>query len=305
MTYTPTIGLEIHAEVKTESKLFCGCRNDPHESEPNAYVCPVCMGYPGAMPYIQREAIEKVLRLGVALGGELASYTQFDRKHYFYPDIPKGFQISQYEYPLVKNAALCGVDITRIHLEEDTAKSTPSPDTDHIFLDFNRSGVPLLELVTEPTIHTAQDAVAFAQEFQRILSLLEVSGARMERGEMRVEVNISVSDGDALGTKVEIKNLNSFKVVEKAIAYEMKRQEELLSQGGVVVQETRGYSDVKGETYSQRLKETAHEYRYAPEPDLPALDISLVPEWHSDVLKKSIPELPQEARARYIAARCE
>ena len=301
MKYKPTIGLEIHAEVRTESKLFCGCPNDPHKGEINAHVCPVCLGYPGAMPYIQKDAIEQVLLLGVALQGTLATYTQFDRKHYFYPDIPKGFQISQHNYPLVSNGSLCDIAITRIHLEEDTAKSSPGSEENTMLLDFNRAGVPLLELVTEPVIHTAEQAVYFAQEFQRILQLLGVSNARMEQGEMRVEANISLSDSDVLGTKVEIKNLNSFKVVQKAIEYEIQRQAALLAKGGSVAQETRGYNEAKGETYTQRKKETQEEYRYAPEPDLPPLDISLVPEWSIEVLSARVPELPEATRKRYMA----
>ena len=271
MSYTPTIGLEVHAELLTESKLFCGCKNDPNDGEPNRYICPVCVGYPGALPYLNKRAIEHILRVGLSLGGTLAEETQFDRKHYFYPDIPKGYQISQYPYPLVTDAELLAVGIQRIHLEEDTAKSSHDVTTRGSVIDFNRSGVPLMELVTEPTIHTAEDAVRFGEMLQLVLQYLGVARARMEWGEMRVEANISVSKTDDLGTKVEVKNLNSFKAVSGAIACEVARQTELLESGGQVVQETRGWNENTGKTFSQRSKETSEEYRYMPDPDLPRL----------------------------------
>ena len=299
MTYTPTIGLEIHAEIRTESKLWCGCKNAPHESEPNTHICPVCLGYPGAMPYTNEKAIEQVLRLGVALNGTLADYTQFDRKHYFYPDIPKGYQISQHMFPLVSGGTLNGVAITRIHLEEDTARSAYDAEKKVTLLDFNRSGVPLLELVTEPVIHSAEDAVSFARELQRVLEVLTVSNARMERGEMRVEANVSVSDSDTLGTKVEIKNLNSFRSVRNAVVYEIQRHREALKNGEKIAQQTRGFDEGKGTTFAQRSKETSQEYRYAPEPDLPPLSISLNPKWSREALSKGMPDLPAAFRARY------
>ena len=299
MTYTPTIGLEIHAELLTESKLFCGCKNDPNTEEVNYYICPVCMGYPGALPYINKKAIENVLRIGVALQGTTADFTEFDRKHYFYPDIPKGYQISQYAYPLISGGELTGVPIERIHLEEDTAKSSHNAHTDSSVIDFNRAGVPLMELVTKPTIKSAEQAKKFAETLQNTLRYLGVSKARMEWGEMRVEVNISISDTDVLGVKVEIKNLNSFKAVVDAIEYETKRQTEIISSGGVVDQETRGWNENVGKTISQRSKETSAEYRYMPEPDIPKLYITKVPQWSVDELKKSIPELPERKCIRY------
>ena len=300
MSYTPTIGLEIHAELLTESKLFCGCRNDPNSDDPNVYICPVCVGYPGALPYINKKAIEHILRVGVALGGELASFTEFDRKHYFYPDIPKGYQISQYAFPLVKNAQLAGVGIERIHLEEDTAKSSHDICSTGSVIDFNRSGVPLMELVTEPVIHNAEDARKFGDMLQQTLRYLGVARARMEWGEMRVEANISVSKTDTLGTKVEVKNLNSFKAVCGAIEYEVRRQTDALEKGEQIVQETRGWNENTSKTFSQRSKETSAEYRYMPEPDLPKFYIDRIPEWDTATLKAALPELPEQKTERYI-----
>ena len=295
--YKPTIGLEIHAELKTKTKMFCDSKNDPDEKEPNVNICPICMAHPGTLPVINKQAVKHVLKMGLAVGGTLADFTEFDRKNYFYPDIPKGYQISQYKYPLVSRGNLRGVDITRIHLEEDTARS--QHEGDHSLIDFNRAGVPLMELVTEPVIKDAITAVEFARELQLILRYLGASDANMEKGEMRVEANISISKTDTFGTKVEIKNLNSFRVVERAILYEIKRQEEVLTSGGKVVQETRGWNDKKRETFSQRAKEDSHDYRYFPDPDLPKLKISEIPEFSEAELKKEIPELPGELRERF------
>src|ERR1035437_5434528 len=296
--YKITIGLEIHAELKTQTKMFCGCLNAPDEKNPNANICPVCMGYPGTLPVINKSAVKKVLLVGVALGGELSDFTEFDRKNYFYPDIPKGYQISQYKYPLVSGGELSGVKLTRIHLEEDTARS--SHDTPGISLvDYNRAGVPLLELVTEPVIHSAGEVSKFAQELQLLLQYLNVSDANMEKGEMRVEVNISISKTDTFGTKVEVKNINSFKAASKAVEYEFERQKSLLLKGEKVVQETRGFDENKGVTFSQRSKESAHDYRYFPEPDLPKLVLSEISEFATAKLKSELPELPWNKRNRY------
>lgn len=295
--YKPTIGLEIHAELKTATKMFCNSKNEPNHDEPNVHVCPICMGHPGTLPVINKEAVVHVCKVGVALGGKLADFTEFDRKNYFYPDIPKGYQISQYKYPLVSGGALNGVEITRVHLEEDTARS--SHKGSESLIDFNRAGVPLMELVTEPVIHSAEEASAFAKELQLLLRTLGVSDANLEKGEMRIEANISVSETDAFGTKVEVKNLNSFRSVERAIAYEIDRQVKALTNGGSVVQETRGWDENKQETFSQRIKEGAADYRYFPEPDLPKLKLSEVPELNPEVLRESLPELPWERRARY------
>ena len=305
--YFLTVGLEIHAELSTKTKMFCDSKNDTDESRPNINACPICLGYPGTLPVINFEAVRKVLRLGVAVGGEIADYTEFDRKNYFYPDIPKGYQISQYANPLVKGGELAGVKLTRVHLEEDTAKSTHDKNEESL-LDFNRAGIPLMELVTEPVIKTPEAAANFARELQLLLRYLDISGANMEKGEMRVEANVSVAkvrplDSEFprsdLGTKVEIKNLNSFKIVEKAIKFEMRRQIETLEKGDRVVQETRGWDESKEVTFSQRLKESAHDYRYFPEPDLPKLFLKEVPELARTVLAKSLPELPWEKRERY------
>ncbi len=300
--YIPTIGLEIHAELSTKTKMFCDSKNDTEETKPNTNICPVCMGYPGSLPVINKEAVRQVLRVGVAVEGEIANYTEFDRKNYFYPDIPKGYQISQYKYPLVRGGSIAGVELTRIHLEEDTAKSSHENSklkNENSLLDFNRAGVPLMELVTEPVIHDAETASRFAKEFQLLLVYLGVSGANMEKGEMRVEANISVSKDSKLGTKVEVKNLNSFRAVEKAIKFEVERHIDLLEKGKEIHQETRGWDEDKEETFSQRTKGDSHDYRYFPDPDLPKLFIKEIPEFDIKILEDSLPELPWEKRRRY------
>lgn len=297
--YKLTVGLEVHAELNTRTKMFCDSKNDPDEIRPNVNICPVCMGYPGTLPVINKEAVKSVLRLGVAVGGELADYTEFDRKNYFYPDIPKGYQISQYKYPLVRGGELAGVRLTRVHLEEDTAKSSHDKGDDSL-VDFNRAGVPLMELVTEPVMHDAETASKFAKELQLLLNYLGIAEANLEKGEMRVEANISVSKTDEFGTKVEVKNLNSFRSVERAIKYEYDRQVKLLEEGGKVVQETRGWDENRGETFSQRAKEDSHDYRYFPDPDLPKIFISEIPELALEALRKAQPELPWEKRERLL-----
>lgn len=299
MTYQLTVGLEVHAELHTKSKMFCGSKNDPDETRPNVNICPVCMAHPGTLPVINRQAVEHVLRMGVAVGGTLADFTEFDRKNYFYPDIPKGYQISQYKYPLVSGGKLAGVDITRIHLEEDTARTIHKDDRS--LVDYNRAGVPLMELVTEPVIHDVATAVAFAKELQMLLRTLGAGEANLEKGEMRVEANISVAKEGERGTKVEVKNLNSFRSLERAIFYEIERQSALLDAGGSVIQETRGWDDAAQKTFSQRLKESSHDYRYFPDPDLPKLWLKEVPEWQAEHIKANLPELPWERRARYLA----
>jgi len=444
--YKATIGLEIHAELKTKTKMFCDSKNDPDETEPNVNVCPVCMGHPGTLPVINKEAVKSVIKVGLALNGEIADFTEFDRKNYFYPDIPKGYQISQYKYPLVSGGELEGVKITRVHLEEDTGRLihsssrsndkqiktndkrivlknesyelmgylfevhnelgsvykeknyqdaiehilkkegvkyereksfalkmaeekvseffadfvifdqilletkantkgisqedirqvlryiksadlplgiivnfrkekleykriiNPKFDTDSrkfddnsgtSLVDFNRAGIPLMELVTEPVITSAKEAGDFARSLQLLLRRLGVAEVNMEKGEMRVEANISVSKDGNMGTKTEVKNLNSFKVAEKAIEYEIKRQSAILEDGGEVVQETRGWDDNKGETFSQRIKEGSADYRYFPDPDLPKLKISEIEDFNLDKLREELPELPSETKERY------
>ncbi len=297
--YKLTVGLEIHAELNTRTKMFCDSRNDPDETRPNVNVCPVCMGHPGTLPVINKAAVLSVLRLGAAVGGRIADFTEFDRKNYFYPDIPKGYQISQYKHPLVSGGELAGVQITRIHLEEDTAKSIHT-DSGESLLNFNRAGVPLMELVTEPVIHTPETAGRFAKELQLMLNTLGIAEANMEKGEMRVEANISVSTDERLGTKVEVKNLNSFRSVERAIKFEMDRHIALLEKGEKISQETRGWDENRGETFSQRAKEDSHDYRYFPDPDLPKLFTSEIPEFSKESLAASLPELPDAKRSRLI-----
>src|SRR3989344_3031068 len=304
--YVPTIGLEIHAELKTQTKMFCCSKNDPDAVEPNSNICPVCMAHPGTLPVINFEAVRHVLRVGVALGSRLADYTEFDRKSYFYPDLPKGYQISQFEFPLVAGGELHGVAITRIHLEEDTASSMHDEQSGATVVDYNRAGVPLMELVTEPVITSAEEAGEFAHELQLLLRSLGASEANMEKGEMRVEANVSVRDtsdvkNNALGTKVEIKNLNSFDAMERAIRYETKRQIEILERGESVVQQTLGWDESKQATFPQRTKEGSSDYRYFPDPDLPQLVLSEFPQFDRELLKASLPELPREQRERYAA----
>src|SRR3989344_286251 len=311
--YKVTVGLEIHAELKTATKMFCACRNDADEKAPNKNICPVCMAHPGSLPVINKEAVRKVLLVGKAVGGSIADYTEFDRKNYFYPDIPKGYQISQYHHPLVSGGTIAGVALTRIHLEEDTARSihpvrsNASNGAGHLddisLVDYNRAGVPLMELVTEPVIHSAEEAGAFAKELQMLLRALGAGDANMENGEMRVEANISVSKETPskakesplkLVTKVEVKNLNSFKSVERAIAHEVERQSKLLQGGGAVVQETRGWDEIKGVTFLQRKKEGSADYRYFPDPDIPSLRLGEI----STFRDFDMPELPWQQRER-------
>ncbi|MEK7149912.1 MAG: Asp-tRNA(Asn)/Glu-tRNA(Gln) amidotransferase subunit GatB [Patescibacteria group bacterium] len=312
MEYKSTIGLEIHVELKTKTKMFCGCLNNADEKHPNINVCPVCMGHPGTLPTINKSAVEKVLKLGMAIGGEIAKISKFDRKNYFYPDLPKGYQISQYDQPIVSGGTLNGIRITRVHLEEDTARLVHETQNMELeteenkknassFVDFNRSSIPLMELVTEPDIKNGKEATDFAKELQLILRYLGISDADMEKGHMRIEANLSLSAGNKLGTKVEVKNINSFKAVEDAIDYEIKRQAEILNKGEKVRQETRGWDEKKKATVLQRIKEEAHDYRYFPEPDLPPLDFSSADSgFDFEKLKLEIPELPQQKRERFI-----
>ncbi len=297
MTYKPTIGLEVHAELKTKSKMFCGCENNPHAAEHNQLVCPVCTAQPGALPVPNKTAIQFVLLFGNAVGSKTATYSEFDRKNYFYPDIPKAYQISQYEFPFLTGGSLSGVELTRVHLEEDTARN--QHDSYYSLVDFNRAGVPLMELVTEPVIHDAKTAGNFAKELQLLLRTLDISDANMERGEMRVEANISVSNSDELGVKVEVKNLNSFKSVEGAIEYEIKRQIETIEKGGEIQQETRGWDELKNRTFTQRAKETAKDYRYFPDPDIPKINTTEVEDFSKASLNEITPKLPSEIRVSY------
>ena len=298
-TYTTTVGIEVHAELKTKSKMFCGCKNDPHSGEANAHTCPICMAHPGTLPVVNKEALRSMFQVGTAIGGTLSEFSEFDRKNYFYPDIPKAYQISQYQYPFVVGGEIAGVAITRVHLEEDTARSIHDQGEDSL-VDFNRAGVPLMELVTEPVIHTPQEAGNFARELQLLLRMLGVSDANMERGEMRVEANISVSKTETFGTKVEVKNLNSFRSMEAAIAYETERQIALIEGGGEVIQETRGWDEQKNKTFSQRKKETADDYRYFPDPDIPKFIRSDIEEFKDSRFDEIKSKTPKEIRLKLV-----
>jgi aspartyl-tRNA(Asn)/glutamyl-tRNA(Gln) amidotransferase subunit B len=312
MKYLPTIGLEIHVELKTQTKMFCDCKNDRLETKPNINVCPICLGHPGTLPVPNIEAIKSVLKLGLALNAEIAERSKFDRKSYFYPDLPKGYQISQYDEPLVKSGDLLGIRIKRIHLEEDVGRllhEIPAEEGGRskkaekaTYVDFNRAGVPLMELVTEPDIESGDQAVAFSRMLRLILRYLDISDADMEKGQMRIEANISVRPEDQrdFGTKVEVKNLNSFKSVGDAINYEIERQTEVLESKDKVNQETRGWDQNKKSTFSQRSKEEAKDYRYFPEPDIPAIDFKETSAINFEELRQSIPELPLEKKERLM-----
>ena len=304
MEFKTVIGLEIHAQLKTKSKMFCGCDNKADEAKPNSLVCPVCLGLPGVLPVPNKLAIEWVLKTGIALNCKIADYSKFDRKHYFYPDLPKNYQISQFDLPFCLKGSFeldsegqsKKIGITRIHLEEDAGKLIHSKDAS--LVDFNRAGTPLMEIVTEPDISSPQEAKVFMQELRSILRYLQVSDADMEKGHLRCDANISINQKDQkLGVPVEIKNLNSFKMVERSLLYEEKRQRELLEKKEKIIKETRGWDDSKGITYSQRSKEQAQDYRYFPEPDIPPFELK---EFDLEKLKQEIPELPAEKRKRYL-----
>jgi aspartyl-tRNA(Asn)/glutamyl-tRNA(Gln) amidotransferase subunit B len=317
MKYDVIIGLEIHAELKTKSKMFCECDNNPDNKKPNENTCPICLGHPGTLPIPNRQAIEWTILTGLALHCQVNQLSKFDRKNYFYPDLPKGYQISQYDLPFVYGGYLLVGDkkiaITRIHLEEDTGKNTHPAGKPYSLIDFNRSSTPLMEMVTEPVIESAEQAKKFCQIYQRVLRYLDISDANMEKGEMRCEANISVQEagrwkyegnceiktiGDyKLNPKVEVKNINSFKAIEKAINYEIKRQIHALENNDKLVQETRGWDDNKGETISQRSKETSADYRYFPEPDIPPINISAT---EIKRIGSALTEMPPEKIARFM-----
>jgi len=311
--YIPVIGMEIHVELKTKSKMFCDSKNGLGlETEPNVNICPVCTGQPGTLPVANKKAIEFVQMAGLALNCEIARVSKFDRKNYFYPDIPKGYQISQYDQPLCEHGHVVleiinnqetitkQIGITRIHMEEDTGKLVHPKGADHSLIDFNRAGVPLMELVTEPDIETGKEARLFCQKLQQIFRYLEISEADMEKGHMRCEVNISLhKEGEEKlsGTKAEIKNLNSFRVVEKAVDYEILRQTEILEKGEKVIQETMGWDEARGITVTQRKKESAHDYRYFPEPDIPPMRFM---DEYVENLQRHLPELPDAKYKRFL-----
>jgi aspartyl-tRNA(Asn)/glutamyl-tRNA(Gln) amidotransferase subunit B len=304
--YEPVIGLEVHAELLTKSKMFCGCTVvDVTQASPNSSVCEICTGMPGTLPVINRQAVTFALRVALALECQISETSLFARKNYFYPDLPKGYQISQYESPLAQhgcltisiNATRKPIRIRRVHLEEDTGKLFHHGT--HSLVDYNRSGVPLLEIVTEPDLASVDEVKAFATHLRSILQYLEVNSGDMEKGVIRFEANVSVRPrgSDALHTRTEIKNLNSFRTMVRAVSYEVERQSSLLLKGEEVMQETLGWDEAAGVTLSQRSKEEAHDYRYFPEPDLPPL---VVDESWIDGIRQSLPELPYEKITRYV-----
>ncbi len=311
MEYEVVIGLEVHAQLLTHSKMFCGCSSDYQGSSPNAVVCPVCMGMPGVLPVINRKAVEHVIRTGLALGCDIADNTKFDRKNYPYPDLMKGYQISQFDMPIASGGSLTvevdgeqrPIGITRVHLEEDTAKlihRTEDYGEGYSLMDVNRAGVPLMEIVGEPDIRSAAEARQYLVDLHSVIQYIGVSIANMEEGNFRCDANISIRPiGDTeLGSKVEVKNMNSFRSVFRALEFEAKRQVETLEAGGRIAQETRGWVDDSEITVSQRTKEYASDYRYFPEPDLPPLVIQ--PEW-VDSIRESLPELPRQRMARFVS----
>ncbi|MCI0397369.1 MAG: Asp-tRNA(Asn)/Glu-tRNA(Gln) amidotransferase subunit GatB [Chloroflexi bacterium] len=309
--YEPVIGLEVHAEMMTNSKMFCSCRVvDSVTAPPNTAVCPVCLGMPGMLPVINKRAVEFAMRVALALNCTIQPDNVFARKNYFYPDLPKGYQISQYELPLATNGWLDialesgerrRIRIRRVHLEEDTGKLTHLEDGSGSLVDFNRSGVPLLEIVSEPDMRSVEEARVYAMKLRQILRYLGVNSGDMEKGVIRFEANVSLrpAGSQALGTRTEVKNLNSFRALAEAAAYELERQAAILDASGQVVQDTMGWSESRRETFSQRGKEEAHDYRYFPEPDLPPLQIA--PAW-IEAIRAALPELPDARVARYTSA---
>lgn len=301
--YLPTIGIECHVQLKTKTKLFAGVGNDARTAEPNTLVSHICLGMPGALPVLNEKAVVLAVRAAFALGTTPQEYSKFDRKHYFYPDLPKGYQITQFDQPIIAGGEVDievgghkrKIPITRAHLEEDAGKSSHPAGADYSLVDLNRAGTPLLEIVSEPAIHSPAEAKAYAKELYLLMRYGGVSGADLYHGNMRFDVNVSVSNGDTLGTRTETKNLNSFKSVEKAVEYEIARQIELLEKGEVIVQETRGWDDAKQKTFSQRSKEEAHDYRYFPEPDLPPV---ILDKRHIQDIKDSMPILPAAVRKK-------
>ncbi len=306
MKYETVIGLEIHAQLITDTKIFCGCSTQ-FGSDPNTQTCPVCIGMPGVLPVLNRKVVEYVIKTGLAINCEIAEYSRFARKNYFYPDLPKGYQISQYELPICEHGnvditvdgLVRKVGITRIHMEEDAGKNIHGSEAGYSFVDLNRTGVPLMEIVTEPDIRTPAEAAEFMRTLRTIVRYLGVSDGNMEQGSLRCDANVSLrpEGTDELGTKTEIKNINSFRFVEKALEYEIKRQMKILKEGGTIVQETRLFDSGKGTTHSMRSKEEAHDYRYFPDPDLVPLIVDK--EWVEEI-RKTMPELPIQKKERII-----
>ena len=307
--YEAIIGMEVHAQLLTHSKVFCGCDAEVFGAEPNTHVCPVCLGMPGVLPVINRRAVEQTIMVGLALNCQIADTAVFSRKNYFYPDLPKSYQISMYDFPLCQHGwieidepdgpegATKRIGIRRVHLEEETAKSFHAGD--HSLVDYNRAGLPLMEIVTEPDIHTPEEARQYLTKLQILLRYLGVSTADMEKGAMRCEPNISLRpvDAQAFGVKVEVKNLNSFRAVKQALDYEIERQAQILDAGGKIRQVTMGWDERRAQTVEQRAKEESDDYRYFPEPDLPPLHISRS---RVDEIRSKLPELPDARRSRFV-----
>ena len=308
--YEVVVGLEVHAQILTQSKMFCGCSTDYLTAPPNANTCPVCLGLPGSLPVINRRAVEATIRTALALNCEIPEFSKFDRKNYFYPDLPKGYQISQYDLPFSRHGYLefalkgegkrCG--ITRVHLEEDTGKLLHEGaihEAQASLVNFNRAGVPLMEIVSDPDLRSADEAREYVMRLRAILQYIGINDGDMESGQLRCDANVSLRPAGSaeLGTKVEIKNMNSFRAIHRAIEYEIERQSEVLGSGGRLAQETRGWNDARALTVSQRSKEFAEDYRYFPEPDLPPLDVSR--EWVAEI-RSGLPELPAARRERLI-----
>ena len=310
MDYEVVIGCEVHVELKTKTKIFCSCPTD-FGGEPNTHVCPVCLGLPGTLPVLNKKVLEYAIKAGLALNCEIAQFSKFDRKNYFYPDLTKAYQISQFDLPICKNGYIDietgkgekRIGITRIHMEEDAGKlvhqgSTITTSAGSL-VDYNRAGVPLIEIVSEPDMRSAEEVLEFLSSLKAIIEYTGVSDARMEQGSLRCDVNLSLRPAGqiAFGTRAEIKNLNSFRSVERVIQYEINRQTDILESGGKVIQETRTWDESKGRTYSLRSKEDSDEYRYFPEPDLPPV---IVMEDYIEKLRAELPEMPKEKRQRMI-----
>ena len=311
LRYEAVIGIECHVQLKTASKMFCGCSTDFQEAPPNSHTCPVCLAMPGVLPVINRLAVQHVLATGIAIGATTPVVTRWDRKNYFYPDLPKGYQISQYDLPLAAGGSLTfetsqgpvTITITRAHLEEDTARLIHRVDEagrQVSLVDFNRSGTALMEIVTDPVVKTAEQARRYAEELRQLLVTIGASDAAMESGQMRVEANVSLRPVGTLpfGIRVEVKNMNSFRSVERAIDFEIERQTRALDAGEALIQETRGWDDDRGVTYRMRIKESSDDYRYFPEPDLPPLRVD--PAWLASI-RRAMPELPAARRDRYVS----
>jgi aspartyl-tRNA(Asn)/glutamyl-tRNA(Gln) amidotransferase subunit B len=307
MKYEAVIGLEVHAQMLTETKIFCGC-STKFGSEPNTQTCPVCIGMPGVLPVLNQKALKFAIKTGLAINCKISPYSRFARKNYFYPDLPKGYQISQYELPIcehgcieiVVDGEIKKIGITRVHMEEDAGKNIHGEEEKHSFVDLNRAGVPLMEIVSEPDIRSSGEAVEYMKKLRTILRYLGVCDGNMEQGSLRCDANVSVrpTGQKEYGTRTEVKNINSFRFVEKALDYEIRRQIKVLEDGGKIIQETRLWDSTRGMTESMRGKEEAHDYRYFPEPDL--VPIIVEQKW-IDEIKKTLPELPDIKRERFVS----